>query len=282
LVGIPPATTWTDKSITSAPAGDYQYEIIAVRKTGDGKGYLESAPSSSADAALTSPPPTTAPPPSHTSGTGGASSASGTGSAGSGTGDNGNIVPGGRLAPAPPLPAPARADAGDFSQLLAQARAVTTVPAEPGEGPDTGFSENLPFAAGSRATSQLVPVPGGTQLAGGQTLGGEDGGSSNRRTTYEYLAGALVLLVLAMHATYLKRQAERFEALEAIPVASAPEDVASAPEDTEAPSVVAVIGPQTPAPRSVHRAGPRRSAAPNGYRPANGHRGERLRALDRV
>jgi hypothetical protein len=118
--------------------------------------------------------------------------------------------PGASLAPAPALPPPLPADAGNFRSLVNQAHAssVTTEP------PDPGFNPRLPFAP--QTTQQIVNVPDATQLASGATLGGD--GGERRRLTYEYLAGGLVLFMLAMHALYLKRQVEQAVALEPIEV----------------------------------------------------------------
>ena len=102
-------------------------------------------------------------------------------------------VPASRPAPALACAAAALADAGNFKALNNQAHAssVTTEP------PDPGFKPA--FALQAQTTQQVVNVPDATQLASGATLGG-DSGEQRRRLTWEYLAGGLVLFMLAMHA----------------------------------------------------------------------------------
>jgi hypothetical protein len=207
LAIIAPATTFTDTQVASAPPGTYSYQLIAVRKTGDGQGYMQSGASAPASASVTGPPvttTTTAPP--------GGTGPPGGGGPGTTTGPG----PGATLAPAPALPAPTRADAGNFSALQAQARAssVTTEPTDP------GFNPRLPFTP--KTTTQIVNVPDAAQLANGPSLGG--GSQERHRLTYEYLAGGLLLFVLAMHALHLKHQVDQAVALEAIEVRLAPGD----------------------------------------------------------
>lgn len=199
--------SFTDKEVAQAPVGEYTYEVIAVRKSGNGPGYLQSDASSPATAAVSGAPVTTTTTPATTApgGKGGGPSTPSTPSTGGGPGG-----PGGKLAAAPALPTPLPADAGSFRSLVNQAHAssVTTEP------PDPGFNPRLPFAP--QTTQQIVNVPDATQLASGATLGGD--GSERRRLTYEYTAGGLVLFMLAMHALYLKRQVEQAAALEPIEV----------------------------------------------------------------
>jgi hypothetical protein len=218
-------TTYTDSSAASGPSGTYSYEVEAYRPGGDGKTPLKSPASAPASAQVVSNGSGTGSGGSGTgSGTGsGSGSGSGGSGAGSGSGGTGSASPGtttkpppppppgGKLAPAPPLPAPARADAGDYNSLLAQARAEATTTST--SEPDPGFNQRLPFQP--RTGRELVTVPGGARvLAGGTNLGGDSGES--QRVAYEYGAGALLLVVLAMHAFYLKRQADRAVALETV------------------------------------------------------------------
>jgi hypothetical protein len=208
IAGVDGTTTsFTDTQVAQAPPGEYDYEVIAVRKSGDGQSYLQSAPSRAAAAAVSGAPITT------TTTTATTAPGSGKGVTTPTTGAG----PGGTLAPAPALPPPVPADAGNFRALVNQAHAssVTTEP------PDPGFNPRLPFAP--QTTQQIVNVPDATQLASGATLGGD--GGERRRLTYEYLAGGLVLFMLAMHALYLKRQVEQAAALEPLEVSLSPESV---------------------------------------------------------
>jgi hypothetical protein len=93
---------------------------------------------------------------------------------------------------------------------LAQARASTVT--TPTTEPDTGFNPKLPF--GPRTSQQLVNVPGASQLAGGANLGGDQ--AERRQHTFEYIAGALVLLMLAMHALFLRTQVARAALLDTL------------------------------------------------------------------
>ena len=200
-VGGTRSTSFTDTNVASQPAGSYGYEIVAYRQPGDGSSnYLPSQPSPPAYASVSGTPvttTTTSPPPSGKA-------------AGAGSGNPlAPVPPGGKLAPPPPLPAAPRADAGDFGALLAQARASSTNTTEP----DT-YNPRLPF--GPRSTSEVVNVPGSPNaLASGAQLGADDG-AQRRRLTFEYVAGGLLLFVLAMHALYLRRQLDQVLPLEAV------------------------------------------------------------------
>jgi hypothetical protein len=196
-------TSYTDVAVAQAPAGEYSYQLIAVRPNGDAsRPPLTSPPSRPASAQVSGPPvttttPTTAP-----------------GSPGGPPAGPTTTVPVSR--PAPALPPPLPADAGNFKALVNQAHAssVTTEP------PDPGFNPRLPFKP--QTTQQVVNVPDATQLASGATLGA-DSGEQRRRLTWEYLAGGLVLFMLAMHALYLKREVDHAAALEPIDVSLPPD-----------------------------------------------------------
>ncbi len=206
--GVDGATTsFTDAQVAQAPPGEYDYEVIAVRKSGDGQKSLTSDPSRPAAAAVSGPPVTTTTPT--------ATTTPGAGTPGATTPTSG--APGSTLAPAPALPPPAPADSGNFRSLVNQAHAssVTTEP------PDPGFNPRLPFAP--QTSQQIVNVPDAAQLASGATLGGD--GGERRRLTYEYLAGGLILFMLAMHALYLKRQVEQAAGLEPLDVSPSSESI---------------------------------------------------------
>lgn len=204
-------TSFTDAPVAQAPPGEYDYEVVAFRKSGNGQSYLTSDPSRPAAAAVSGPP--------VTSTTTTLTTAPGGGKSGATTPTS--SAPGSTLVPAPALPPPAPADAGNFRSLVNQAHAssVTTEP------PDPGFNPRLPFAP--QTSQQIVNVPDAAQLASGATLGGD--GGERRRLTYEYLAGGLVLFMLAMHALYLKRQVEQAAGLEPLDVSPSSESNGARP-----------------------------------------------------
>lgn len=211
-----PQTDYTDTDVATQPPGTYRYSIVAVRQSGDGTKPDLSAPSAEADATFTTPAKSQPPPPPTTSAptkpppTASASAPPSSGAP--------NVV----------IAAPARAPLSDYQRLLRQAVASTATT----EAPDPGFSTNLPYQP--KTTHEVVQLPGVALESG--TLGAVDRSQGVRRTA-EFVAGALMLAVLALFGLVLKRAAEQPLALEAL----APESAAASP----------VPGPPVPGPAGL-------------------------------
>ena len=194
-----PATSYTDSTLSSQPAGTYRYVILAVRPGAQGGTYLDySQASGEANAVLAGPPvspsPTTVAPGSSSSGIApvGSSAAARAGAIGAAP-----VLPGGD-----PLSA--------YQGLVNQAQA-TTATTQP---PDPGFSNKLPYQP--KTTQQPVTSPGdGAALGAPDSSGGGGGGTQQ---TVEYVAAALILAVVAMFGMLLKRAADQAPALEAAPL----------------------------------------------------------------
>jgi hypothetical protein len=174
--------------VASLPAGTYSYEVIAVRHSGDGQSFVESGGSAPATATVSGTPQsttTTTPPPTTTAPTTVPAGTPSTGASSSHPTTTTGAVP--------------RVDAGNLGSALAQARAATTT-----TGPRASPSTTLPFLPD--ATVLAPPAAGASQLANAPLLAGD--GATRRRLTFEYLAGGLLLFVLAMYGLFIKRQAE--------------------------------------------------------------------------
>ncbi len=171
--------TFSDTTTSTFGAGDYSYQIVAVRKGATGTAGSEklSEPSAAATAAVPAPPtttPTTAPAP-------------GTPGAGPTT----------TAKPAPPAGV-------DLSGFLSARQTPATVPViTVPEPPDTGFKGTLPFGA----------RPPGEELEEGDadaTPPRDTGGSSivslDGGRPLVPVAGGLVLLLIAMHMRLLGKR----------------------------------------------------------------------------
>ena len=244
---VAPATTYTDTSAASAPVGTYRYELIAGRPKGAGGTTLAYSPvSTESDAALASPPmaaTTTSAAPSGTKTTtvpqpSAAALAGGLGS--------NPVLPGGN-------------GLSDYQALLNQVQSSTAVT----QPPDSGYADKLPYQPQKQIQAITLPNDAGPL--------GSGGGSGNQRTI-EYVAGALLLAVVAGFALLLKRAADQQPALEAVAAEAAhdtmiAEPVISEPEPEPAPlqplrsvKVVPASAPSTPRHRRTKRAAPSASS----------------------
>jgi hypothetical protein len=196
---LAPGTGYVDKDVSTQPAGTYRYVIVAVRPSGAGGSHLDYSPlSTESDAAFTTPPVTT-PPPSSTSGqTGG-------GTAGTGTGTAAHGGTGAGRGTAPVVILPPGNGLSNYNSVVGQALA-TTATTQP---PDPGFQNHLPYQPSTSHQVVTLPDDGSVTTPSG-------GGGSNSHRTMEYIAGALLLAVLAMFALLLKRVADQDPALEAV------------------------------------------------------------------
>jgi len=196
-----PTTSLTDTTVQDKPAGTYRYILVAVRPGAQGGiDHLRySDRSAESDAAVTTPPvtPTTTVP----AGANGAPGATG--------GSGGGNVPGIQRTAVPLVP---QGDPLSSYQSLVNEANATTATTEP---PDTGYNNQLPYQ--SRTSSQAIQVPGSG------SLGAPDSSSSNGASSHqsvEFIAGALLLAVIAGFALLIKRAADQ-PVLEAAPVEKA-------------------------------------------------------------
>lgn len=172
------------------PAGDWRYNVVALRKGAtDGEG-LASDPSGPVTASFTPPPPTTT------------------------DGGDGGVgqPPGGTPATTPPdsatnaaIAKAGKVDLSGFSALLDQ-RARAAQRARP-EEPDTGFQETLPFQPGDQPA-----LADGDQEAGAGTTQGEGqrivSDDSDRRRAMASLAAAFLLFVMFMQVRWVRTELE--------------------------------------------------------------------------
>ena len=240
---VAPKADYTDTDVATAPPGTYRYTVAAVRQSGDGTKADFSAPSNEADATFSTPP--KAQPPSTTSTEAPVGAAAG--------GSSSTKAPTARSGAAPAATAnaalapPSRASLNDYQSLVNQAQASTATT----EPPDPGFANKLPYQP--KITKKVVQIPGATLESG--TLGASDVSSGVRRTA-EFVAGALVLAVLAFFGWVLNRAAEPGP-LEPLPPAA--EGAAVTPPAVPAtppagPSLMlTIVRPAVPDPTPVER-----------------------------
>ena len=231
---VAPQTDYTDTQVATEPAGTYRYTVAAVRQSGDGSKADFSGQSAEASVAFTTPPKAQAPPPPTTQ----APSKPGSSQAG------GSNHPGTTAGAAPlVLPAAGHVPLSEYQRLVNQAQA-STVTTEP---PDPGFNNKLPYQP--QVTHQVVQMPGAALESG--TLGAADQSQGIRRTA-EFVAGALMLAVLALFGFVLTRAADRGESLETI--APGPEVTVPAVPAPVGPSLMlTIVRPPTPDPTPVER-----------------------------
>ena len=108
----------------------------------------------------------------------------------------------------------------NYQALLNQAQATTVTTAPP----DPGFNQHLPYQPQVTRRAITLPTP---DTAG--ALGAADVPTNTTRRTAEFLAGALLLGVLAMFALFLKRSADQAAMLEALVPGGAVAGLASGP-----------------------------------------------------
>jgi hypothetical protein len=191
---------YTDSEVAKEPQGIYKYELVAVRANGTGGAHPDvSLPASAPSAAQfgTPPPPITPVVNSQAGGSGAGSNNAGSGSTGSGNGSTPSSGSGGGNVPQSNLVLPGVGSGlGSYQGLLGQAQqaTATTLP------PDV-YSPNLPYQA--QSGSKPITLPG--DLGAGPL--GTGSGTSTR--TIEYVAGALLLVVLAGFGLVLRRAAEQ-------------------------------------------------------------------------
>lgn len=209
----PSDTSIIDPS-TAEAAGEYRYQVVAVRKGATSGEGVNSDPSPVASASVPGPPaPATTVPGGTTGGT--------TPGGGTNAGSTPSNTTGTTLSPSSPgaLKASGTLDLSGFSSMKNQARRS----APRSEAPDTGFTEALPF--GTTDTTRLVDE--NEQAAAPEDdpevreLGAEDA-SNDRQRSAAFLAAGLLATVLLMHLLWIKGEVQR-EPLEAVPPELAPE-----------------------------------------------------------
>lgn len=208
----PGDTSIVDPS-TAESAGEYRYQVVAVRRGSDANQGVNSDPSPAAKATVPGPPaPGTTVPAGTTAGT----------TPGSDPGTAGGSPPGATtgttLSPNSPgaLRSSGTLDLSGFTAIQRQARRPDTRSNEP----DMGFTDTLPF--GATNTTRLV---GEDEQAGAPSGGsGEDGevrelgaeeASNDRQRSAGFLAAGLLATVLLMHLLWIKGEVQR-EPLEAL------------------------------------------------------------------
>lgn len=233
-----PATDYTDTSVATQPAGTYRYSVVAVRQSGDGTKADFSAPSGEVTTTFSTPPKSQAPPPPATQ-----APAKPAPTASTAGGPSTPARPG-ASGPGVVLAAPGRTGLPDYQNLLNQAQA-STVTTEP---PDPGFGSKLPYQA--KTTHKVLQIPGATLESG--SLGGADSSEGVRRTA-EFVAGALVLAVLALFGWVLKRAAEQPTPLEALAPAADEAAAAAVPSAVGPSLMLTIVRPHHPEPTPVER-----------------------------
>jgi len=230
-VGNTTGTTYQD-SATASAGGVYDYRVVAVRSGATSDQGVASDPSTTQSVTVASPPTTTTSPSSGGSGESGAGGGGSTGSsqvasggasagstagAGSGRGSTGS---GGGSSPR--IATAGSVDLSNFSALLEQQRgaALASAGAKPaggeGEGPDTGFQQNLPFKKkGSSGGSDEAAVgQDGTALGGSSEQG--------TRAPIAFVAASLLATVVLMHLLWLKREVDRVPLTALVPAEEKP------------------------------------------------------------
>ncbi|HUP70581.1 MAG TPA: hypothetical protein VM142_12325 [Acidimicrobiales bacterium] len=208
----PGGTSIVDPS-TAEAAGEYRYQVVAVRRGADASTGVNSDPSPAASATVPGPPAsgTTVP--------GGTTAGTTPGSeAGTGGGSTPGNTTGSTLSPNSPgaLRSSGTLDLSGFTAIQRQARRPDIRSNEP----DPGFTDALPFGATNTTRlvgedEQAVAPPGGTGEDGEvRELGAEDA-SNDRRRSAGFLAAGLLATVLLMHLLWIKGEVQR-EPLEAL------------------------------------------------------------------
>lgn len=201
----PGDTSIVDPS-TAEAAGDYRYQVVAVRRGANEDEGVNSDPSPPATASVPGPagPATTVP-----GGTTGGTTPGEAGTGGSPAGTTGTT-----LSPSSPgaLKKSGTLDLSGFSAIQSQARR----PAVRSEAPDPGFDEALPF--GATDTTRLVDeneqAAAPDEDSEVRELGAEDA-SNDRQQSAAFLAAGLLATVLLMHLLWIKGEVQR-EPLEAL------------------------------------------------------------------
>jgi hypothetical protein len=211
-------------SDTGVGPGNYIYAVRAIRPDGNGAPEIYSADSTdSVTVASPNTPTTTAPPGAATTttapgGTGGGSTGSGSGS-GSGTATGGGsgsgsgsstgtaTTPGGATGPG----SAGTIDLSSFAALLDSRRRATDVKTAEA---DPGFGETLPFQVGDQPV-----VDDGSQPTAGESarnLGAPIDDGSERRRSFGFLGGGLLLFVMSMSLLFVRGEVKRVDLLEAL------------------------------------------------------------------
>jgi hypothetical protein len=190
----PSQTSFVDK-LGSSPAGQYHYDVYAVRapaKPSSEKPLASTAPGS-ATATVRSAPPTTST--SAEPSTGGGGSTATTGPSGSGASGGSNLAQRGKV------------DLSGFGSLLSQGGGL---PAQRSSSPpvtlepDPGFDSSLPYGA-----RPATPQPRDNPTALGAPEGQPLSSSKERPTSLLFLAAGLLATVLLMHLLWVKSEVDR-------------------------------------------------------------------------
>lgn len=194
----PGETSIVDPS-TAEAAGEYRYQVVAVRRGSTADEPLNSDPSRPATASVPGP---AGPAPTGSGGTTGTTP----GAAGPGTSPSGTT--GATLSPSSPgaLKKSGTLDLSGFSSIKSQARR----PAVRSVVPDPGFTNTLPFA--TTDTTRLVDedeqAAAPTDEPEVRELGAEDA-SNNRQRSAAFLAAGLLATVLLMHLLWIRGEVQR-------------------------------------------------------------------------
>jgi hypothetical protein len=226
--------TLFDDNGTTAAGGDYSYRVVAVRAGATPSEGVASDPSNVQSVTVASPPTTTTAPGSKPgssgsgtgSGTGaGAGSGTGAGTTGAGSGTAASAGSGSAGGSKPRLASSGSVDLSNFAALLDQSRQSglqaggAPRPAgsgDPGEGPDSGFNQALPFKKGANGSGGDEPAVGDSGALGVLT---EHGG----RAPVTFIAASLLVTVVLMHLQWLKREVDRVPL--ALPAVAPGEDI---------------------------------------------------------
>jgi hypothetical protein len=209
-------------SDTTVGPGNYIYAVRAIRPDGSGAPNVYSADSTD-NVTVASPntPTTTAPPAAATTTTtpsgstgGGSGSGSGAGTtagSGSGAGTGSGSTTGTAGSAASPGSA-GTIDLSNFAALLDSRRRATdanTTEADP------GFGQTLPFQVGDEPA---VGADGSQSTAGesARNLGSSIDNGSDRRRSFGFLAGGLLLFVMSMSLLFVRGEVKRVDLLEAL------------------------------------------------------------------
>jgi hypothetical protein len=185
-----PETTKYQDALKDLPAGEYEYQVYAVREDAnpDDKQTLTSAPTRTTANVKSAP--TVALSGSSTATTTPRSTSGSSGSSGSG---NRPPSSGGRV------------NLSGYSNLLPDRSELPLAPSSRTTEADDGFSEDLPFAAGSPRTSIVSGEAAAEQLNGDPVSASGD----SRPESLLFLAAGLLVTVILMHVLWIKSEVDR-------------------------------------------------------------------------
>lgn len=190
---------YTDTSTANA-GGTYTYRIVAARQGATKDRVVVSDPSATKSVSVPDAPVTTTSSTATTAPTGGSTGTGPGGSTGGSTAASGSSA----NTQTAQLARTGNVDLSGFATLLKEAQRPGT--GKPGEGPDPGFNQTLPFKKGSPTDTG----EDGTALGVGIHEAG--GGTEATHQPIAFVAASLLVTVILMHVLWLKREVDRLPA----------------------------------------------------------------------